>query len=250
MALQAHASSLDSSSPCPCFFRAESMYRQDSPLSFDEDTSSWYLEQTPAGSKDLCDRCEEVLSLAASDSTSKASVHHQSAGSFFKAADGSCLICSYLYGKIPWKAECFPAEILEAIVPGAPFSTYSVYRTRLEIRLEWLGESYDPGKGLIWSLPYPLNRNAPPSFVSDRPTYNLDFQVSDCRLLQALQPENRLTKSQANARTLSATPSPPPSASRRGSRRSSLGLVNVMASIRYVVPSKALLATSLRDYWT
>ncbi|KAF9632499.1 Heterokaryon incompatibility [Lasiodiplodia theobromae] len=157
------------------------MYRQDSPLSFDEDTSSWYLEQTPAGSKDLCDRCEEVLSLAASDSTSKASVHHQSAGSFFKAADGSCLICSYLYGKIPWKAECFPAEILEAIVPGAPFSTYSVYRTRLEIRLEWLGESYDPGKGLIWSLPYPLNRNAPPSFVSDRPTYNLDFQVSDCK---------------------------------------------------------------------
>ncbi|KAL0261463.1 hypothetical protein SLS55_002893 [Diplodia seriata] len=126
------------------------MYRQDSPLAFDDDASSWYLEQTPAGSKDLCDRCEEVLARAASDSTCKASVHHRCAGSFFKAADASCLICSYLCAKIPWKAEFFPDEILEAVVPGAPFSTYSVHRTRLEIRLEWVGESYDPGKGLIW----------------------------------------------------------------------------------------------------
>ncbi|OJD33985.1 uncharacterized protein BKCO1_26000146 [Diplodia corticola] len=157
------------------------MSRQDSPLAFDDGASSWYLEQTPAGSKDLCDRCEEVLSLAASNATSKASVHHRCAGSFFKAADGRCLICSYLCGKIPWKADFFPDEILEAIVPGAPFSTYSVHRTRLELRLEWVGESYDPGKGLIWSLPYPLNRNAPPSFVSDRPTYNLDFRASDCK---------------------------------------------------------------------
>ncbi|KAL1630709.1 hypothetical protein SLS54_000580 [Diplodia seriata] len=195
------------------------MYRQDSPLAFDDDASSWYLEQTPAGSKDLCDRCEEVLARAASDSTCKASVHHRCAGSFFKAADASCLICSYLCAKIPWKAEFFPDEILEAVVPGAPFSTYSVHRTRLEIRLEWVGESYDPGKGLIWSLPYPLNRNAPPSFVSDRPTYNLDFRASDCRPLPALPPEPSLTNSQANAQALNGRQYPPPLDLRKGYRR-------------------------------
>ncbi|KAH7032133.1 heterokaryon incompatibility protein-domain-containing protein [Macrophomina phaseolina] len=156
------------------------MYRRNSPQPLVADAVGWFLEHAPEAAADLCARCEEALSLSASDSKLSLSVHHHSAGGFFDAAERSCLVCGYLCGKLPWKAEYLSPKTLESKVPGAPFSTYSVRPNRIEFRLEWLGESYIPGKGLVWSFPYPLNGNASSEVVVDNPTYGLNVHFSTC----------------------------------------------------------------------
>lgn len=160
--------------------RFSAMYRRDSHQLSAINTEAWYLERSPEGARDLCARCEEALSLAVSDSKASFSVHHHSAGGFFDAAENSCLICSYLCRKLPWKAEYLPPKTLESRVPGAPFSTYSIRPGRIEFRLEWIGESYIPGKGLVWSLPYPLNGYAASDIIVDKPTYSLNLQTFPC----------------------------------------------------------------------